>query len=405
LAVLNFHERMFVKAMYREQMANLHGDAFEDFFHRLMSARYSDFVQVRTHGNIGDLGADGLRLHNGRLYACYAPEVFDATKAGGKFANDLAKAIRKRSGEFGTFVFVYNDARGLHPEVSRLLAQARVEHSRLEFEPMGPQHLLRKLFELVRHEIEDLLRAPILVEEVVYGVGLEDLTPLLQHLMEHRRRADGQAAPREVSALKMDYNRLGEDDRTMLRIGMRHTHLIEQYYQGIADVTERDEVAADFNAYYGQIADEYDESEQVLAELRKYVAGNQRGTSATEIAWWVVVAYFFETCDIFREPPARMGADQHRTCFRMIVPTKGIAPQRSLLAVGAQILQTLDRPMTVSQAWTTLRQWRRDHGHHAPVPFWWFVLALDSLHAIGVVELREELLVTRRVDAAAAQRV
>jgi hypothetical protein len=88
----------------------------------------------------------------------------------------------------------------------------------------------------------------------------------------------------------------------------------------------------------------------------------------------------------------------------MIVPTKGITPQRSLLAVGAQILQTLDRPMTVSQAWATLRQWRRQHDHHAPVPFWWFVLALDLLYALGVVELEDELLVARRVSATAIER-
>lgn len=88
----------------------------------------------------------------------------------------------------------------------------------------------------------------------------------------------------------------------------------------------------------------------------------------------------------------------------MIVPTKGIAPQRALLAVGAQIIQVLDRPVTVSQAWATLQQWRRTHGHHAPVPFWWFVLALDSLYALGVLDVQDELLVIRRVDAAPTQR-
>jgi hypothetical protein len=289
--------------MYRELMASLHGDAFEDFFQRLMSVRYGDFVQVRTHGNLGDLGADGLRLHNGRLYACYAPEVFNATKVGGKFTGDLASAMRQRGGEFKIFVFVYNDVRGLHPEVTRLLAQARLDHPSIGFEPMGPPHLLRKLFDLVRHEIEDLLRAPIQVENLVYGVGLEDLTPLLQHLMENRRRTDGRAAPREVSELKMDYNALSEDDQEMLRLGMRHTHLVEQYYQGVIDVTERDEVAADFNAYYRLMAEEYQDPDQIVTELQKYVAGNQRGRAGMEIALWVVLAYFFETCDIFQEPP------------------------------------------------------------------------------------------------------
>lgn len=301
---LKFQERMFVKAAFRELMANLHYDAFEDFFHRLMTARYPDFVQVRTHGNLGDLGADGLRLHDGRLYACYGPEVFDAARAANKFQTDLAKALVKRPGQFKTFVFVYNDARGLHPEVTRLLARAAKDHTSLKFEPMGPPRFLRELWKLIREDIEDLLGAPIPIHEFVYGIGLEDLTPLLRHLMTHRSRGTSAAPLREVPATKLDFNRLGGDDQEMLRLGMRYTPLVEQYYQGITDVTERDEVAADFNAYYRQVAVDYGEPDQVIVELQKYVVGNERQGTAAELALWVVLAYFFETCDIFEEPPA-----------------------------------------------------------------------------------------------------
>jgi hypothetical protein len=86
----------------------------------------------------------------------------------------------------------------------------------------------------------------------------------------------------------------------------------------------------------------------------------------------------------------------------MITPTKGIAPQRALVVVGAQVLQLLDRPMTVSQTWTRLREWRATHGHHAPIPFWWFVLSLDVLYALGVVELDRDLLRRRQADASPA---
>lgn len=77
----------------------------------------------------------------------------------------------------------------------------------------------------------------------------------------------------------------------------------------------------------------------------------------------------------------------------MITPTKGIAPQRALLTVGAQIAQILDEPMTVSQAWSRLRQWRASHGHNAAVSFSWFVLALDTLYALGAVRLEAGLIV------------
>jgi hypothetical protein len=80
----------------------------------------------------------------------------------------------------------------------------------------------------------------------------------------------------------------------------------------------------------------------------------------------------------------------------MILPTKGIAPQRSLLAVGAQTVQLLEEPLTVSQAWVRLKNWRNTNGHTAPIPFWWFALALDTLYALGLVKIEQELLT--RVD-------
>ena len=97
---------------------------------------------------------------------------------------DLTGALAKRAGEFQTFVFVYNDPRrGLHPEITQLLSQARRDHAPLAFEPRAASATWRALS---TGEVSDRrgLRAPIPVEDVVYGVGLEDLKPLLDHLVE-----------------------------------------------------------------------------------------------------------------------------------------------------------------------------------------------------------------------------
>jgi hypothetical protein len=80
----------------------------------------------------------------------------------------------------------------------------------------------------------------------------------------------------------------------------------------------------------------------------------------------------------------------------MITPTKGIAPDRSLLAVGAQILLQLEKPLTVSQAWARLKSWREAHDHQSPLSFGWFVLALDVLYALGTVSMEQDLIVKGR---------
>lgn len=81
----------------------------------------------------------------------------------------------------------------------------------------------------------------------------------------------------------------------------------------------------------------------------------------------------------------------------MITPTKGIAPQRALLTVGAQISIVLKEPMTVSQAWKSLRAWRARHDNSAALPFSWFVLALDMLYALGTIHYEDGMLYRKRV--------
>lgn len=81
----------------------------------------------------------------------------------------------------------------------------------------------------------------------------------------------------------------------------------------------------------------------------------------------------------------------------MITPTKGIAPQRALLTVGAQISMILTEPMTVSQAWTALKSWRARHENDALLSFSWFVLALDALYALGAIHLEDGILYRKKV--------
>lgn len=81
----------------------------------------------------------------------------------------------------------------------------------------------------------------------------------------------------------------------------------------------------------------------------------------------------------------------------MILPTKHLPQERALLTVGAVLLAHLERPLTVSALW------QRVSTAVLPAPtFDWFVLALDLLHALGAVELRDGLLVRGTSQTAAA---
>ena len=76
----------------------------------------------------------------------------------------------------------------------------------------------------------------------------------------------------------------------------------------------------------------------------------------------------------------------------MILPTKHIPEERCLLGVGARLLLLLEREQTVSGLWESLKQSGLGPTHTPPVPFDWFVLALDFLYAVGAVEWHRGLI-------------
>ncbi|MGX7827532.1 ABC-three component system middle component 6 [Actinokineospora sp. 24-640] len=79
----------------------------------------------------------------------------------------------------------------------------------------------------------------------------------------------------------------------------------------------------------------------------------------------------------------------------MYLPTKAVAADQALVTLGAQIIEQLETPGTVSAVWDRLQRWRVENKMTSAVPFWWFALALDGLYAVGGVEFSGDQLVRR----------
>ena len=70
----------------------------------------------------------------------------------------------------------------------------------------------------------------------------------------------------------------------------------------------------------------------------------------------------------------------------MLLPTKGLTPDRCLIGLGSQMLLSLHKPRTVSALWTSVQAHRAKQSGMAAVDFDWFVLALDMLFTMGAVD-------------------
>ena len=71
----------------------------------------------------------------------------------------------------------------------------------------------------------------------------------------------------------------------------------------------------------------------------------------------------------------------------MILPTKRLGVERAMLTVGAEILGLLTEPKTVSRLWDELGRVMSERSSTRIVNYDWFVLTLDLLYMLGVLEM------------------
>jgi hypothetical protein len=71
----------------------------------------------------------------------------------------------------------------------------------------------------------------------------------------------------------------------------------------------------------------------------------------------------------------------------MILPTKHLGVERAMLTVGAEILELLTEPKTVSRIWDELGRVMSERSSTRIVNYDWFVLTLDLLYMLGALEM------------------
>lgn len=298
-----YEQRVLVKIEFHKKIDECRGEEFEDFFHDVMSRRFDDYIDIRAYGSIGDRGADGMRVAARELYACYSPLAIDMRALRRKFESDLESATRQRGGQFDTFVFVSNDRWGTHPDISVMLSEAQAAMPGLSFTSMGTRKLWNEILHLDIGHCEDLF-GRIKAEEVVYGIGLADLEPLLDHLVFARQKIPEDYQFHIPDTRKMQYNKISPEYREEITRGMRDSPLVDEYIQRMNDPMLEDEMAAGFAHHYRRSRGERgDDADQVMEDLLSYVLGNRRPGLRQYVAAWVVITFFFERCHIFEPAP------------------------------------------------------------------------------------------------------
>ncbi len=87
----------------------------------------------------------------------------------------------------------------------------------------------------------------------------------------------------------------------------------------------------------------------------------------------------------------------------MILPTKHLNEARSLLRIGAEILLLTRKETTVSRLWADFQKYRLEELEIKPVTYDWFILALDLLFILGIIEFSEGKITRSQHDTQSLQ--
>ena len=299
-----------VQAWYEKDFENAflraRGEAFQSFFNRLMERAYrGDFMACRPWGNAGDGKNDGFLKSERRLFQCYAPNEMTATDARKKINEDFTEAIPNWGKHFDNWSFVHNAPDGLPRHVHELILELEAANAGIRIDPWGFEELRVVFRRLLLPDLESWFGfVPPGVTEA--HVGFEDLRLILEDIQARALPPD--QSPSVVHPGKIRANSLSESVATLLRTGSNRAFLVREFFECWHDETYGERLQKAFRDQYLSLKQQAPplHPNLIFDELLCWAGGQTRGSASRELAVLAVLAYFFDSCDIFEpaSPPS-----------------------------------------------------------------------------------------------------
>jgi hypothetical protein len=298
--------RDWYRAQHDRKCALLTGSAYEDHVSELLARFHPDFVNPTPAGSLGDGGSDGLAESGTILYACYGTRAQQDAER--KLATKIRSDFDRGLASWDTFVFwrfVTNASAG--PVATKVLTNIQQAHG-----PSTARPIIAMLWGCGRvwTEIVSKLTQPNL-NEVFPGVPradnieLSDLIPLLDELGEDSNYREANESINPVPVEKMNFNQLAPASQIEFNEGRLMSPRIDKWFAEQSNPDLRDHQARNFRTIYENQKLATLEPTEILERVYTSLGGSDfRHDSKRANSVYAVTAYFFDSCDIFEEPPA-----------------------------------------------------------------------------------------------------
>ncbi|MBI2425490.1 MAG: hypothetical protein HYV27_21875 [Candidatus Hydrogenedentes bacterium] len=291
------NERALCRRLFKLKVFESDGQAFEDLFTLIMNYAEPEFRSIKPWGKIGDRKNDGYIKSRGIYYQVYAPENIQKSYPDvvSKLEADFTGLIKQWS-PINEFYFVVNDKyKGVNADCEKSLESIRQNHGLKSSGFKTAKDLENLLFDLADDQIYMLVGS---FDPASTQLDYSALGETLHYIL-------GQSLPRVPDSsnrypdwdVKVKFNDLGENAAKYLNHGSFQLGLLDAYLENQGNFF----------------------AEEVKDKLRELYFSCAQNLSGDELFWnmvesicpkpglsyqmasIVIMAKYFETCDIFEE--------------------------------------------------------------------------------------------------------
>ena len=305
--------RFFAREMLELRVRRSTGVAFETLFAAIMQRRYKDYRKLEPYGNVGDRKNDGYIPKKGSYFQLFAPKD-PATKvsAAAKKAKDDFKGLKQhwhKKCPIREYRFVFNDNYGGTVVPLEDALNAIAKSHKIKAVPFLCKDIEEEALQLPIDEMQAVLGSIIPSPELIDDANYNAMRDVIEHVLakaepiafsgplvapDFDQKVEGNGLSKEVGLLltRAGFQIGAVTDYFSMRSGSH----VQDLRDHIADLYAKEKIECkQANLQADHV---------FFALLDSITPRSDTMKAAVQDAALVVLAYYFEACDVFEEPDA-----------------------------------------------------------------------------------------------------
>lgn len=297
---MNTNEKAIARQLFQNKIYKSNGQAFEDMFTAIMNYSEEHFQAIKPWGNIGDRKNDGYIKDKGIFFQVYAPEEIEKS-----YVNTVHKLkidftlLKNQWDPINEFYFVINDKyKGVNADCEIAIKEIKNKYNLVKAEFLTAKDMENLLFLLEDDQILSIsgfIPDPAGIKQIDYSI----LDEVIGYIMKLPLiKASEQKIILPDWNEKILFNNLSNPIATLLNSGYLQIYSLEKYLNNnsnfLAD-TLRDKL----NKVYSDEKEILKGDDLFWSMVERLSPRNEQAFQTIVI---IIMAKYFETCDIFENP-------------------------------------------------------------------------------------------------------